>query len=144
MCPYVLPETMAYPRSITGNWRIPSTLVTDRDEFMHVGDDGRIVHFVLADSSGSRVQPMMLWSDPLGENRYRVRGIVGHKGWVVGLIPTATGMTIEREEKSFYLKPATDSELPEWYPSRLEKALLQMSKREEEKEAEQFVDDNPS
>lgn len=105
---------------------------------MHVGGDERIVHFVFADSSGSRVQAMKLWYDSLGENRYRVRGMLGHEGWIVGLIPTESGMTIEREEKTFYLKPALESELPIWYPARLEKALLEMSKIEaDQQDAEQ-------
>ena len=111
-----------------GTWRIPSMIVTDLDEFMHVGGDGKIVHFVFLDSSGSRVQAMKFWSEPLGENRYRVRGILGHAGWIVGLIPTASGMIIQREDKVFYCTPVTDSGLPAWYPTQLERALKEMSK----------------
>ncbi len=116
--------------AIAGAWRIPSTIVTDRDEFMYVGSDGRIVHFVFTDSNGAGVQAMKLWFDPIGENQFRVRGILGQLGWIVGLIPTESGMTIQREEKTFFMTAAMDSELPVWYPARLEKALLEMSKSE--------------
>jgi hypothetical protein len=48
----------------------------------------------------------------------------------VNLLPTATGMRIERAEKVFELTRASDTELPEWYAERLAKALERMSKQE--------------
>jgi hypothetical protein len=125
---------MNHTNQIVGTWRIPTRFANDKDEFMHVGGDGRIVHFVFADSSCSRVQPMKLWYESLGENRYRVRAKLGHESWIVELIPTESGMTIQREENAFYLTSAFDSELPSWYPARLEKALLEMSTSEADHE----------
>jgi hypothetical protein len=123
---------------IIGNWRIPSTMVPNTDEFMHIGADGRLVHFVHPDSTGTRVQAMTHWSEPLGENRFRVRGALQQAGWTVALIPTSSGMTIERNELKFYLRRAADEDLPEWYHSRLEQALSRMSKLEaKQNEAEQ-------
>lgn len=118
-------------------------MVPNADEFMHIGADGRLVHFVHADSTGSRVHPMMLWSEPLGENQFRVRGALQQGGWTVELIPTSSGMTIGRNEKNFYLRRAEDEDLPEWYHSRLEHALSRMSKlKAQEKEAEQDAPSN--
>lgn len=124
--------------SIIGTWRIPSTIAADMDEFMHVGADGRLAHFVHTEASGERVQPIMHWSEPLGENRFRIRGALRQAGWIVGLIPTSTGMTIERDEKNFDLRRAAGEDLPDWFQPRLEQALLRMSKLEaEHQEAEQ-------
>ena len=113
-------------------------MVPNTDEFMHIGADGRLVHFVHPDSTGTRVQAMTHWSEPLGENRFRVRGALQQAGWTVALIPTSSGMTIERNELKFYLRRAADEDLPEWYHSRLEQALSRMSKLEaKQNEAEQ-------
>ena len=113
-------------------------MVPDADEFMHIGADGRLVHFVHLDATGSRVQAMTHWSEPLGENRFRVRGSLQQAGWIVGLIPTSSGMTFDRTEMSFYLRRAADEDLPEWYHSRLEHALSRMSRLEAQaKEAQQ-------
>jgi hypothetical protein len=122
----VLQEMIPHNEHV-GTWRIPSTIVTDTDEFMHVGSDGKIVHFIFTDPKGTRVQAMKLWFDSLGENQYRVRGILGDEGWIIGMIPTESGMTIQREAKAFYMTPAMASELPRWYPARLEQALQEMS-----------------
>lgn len=112
---------------ILGNWRVPSTMVAEMDEFIHIGADGRIVHFVHIDSTGERAQPMSLWSEPLGGNQFHVRLAPRKVGWTVGLVPSPSGMTIERDEVKFYLRRAADDDLPEWYPTRLEQALAKMS-----------------
>jgi len=96
---------------------------------MHIGEDGRIVHFAYSDSSGSRMIPMALWAQPLEGDRYQIRIHPDREGWTVGMIPTAEGMTIDRHEKQFYLVPTAASDVPEWYPQKLEKALTRMSER---------------
>ena len=96
---------------------------------MHIGEDGRLVHFVYQDASGSRSIPMTLWASPLEGDRYQIKPHPGLEGWTVGLIPTSAGMTIDRGEKQFHLVAAAASEVPEWYPQKLEKALLRMSER---------------
>ena len=116
-----------HPQNETaGTWRIPSMIVPNTDEFMHVGSDGRIVHFVFTDSDGIGVQAMKLWFAPLGKNQYRVRGILGDEGWIVELIPTESGISIQREHKVFYMTPAGECDLPIGYPDRLEKAFLEV------------------
>jgi hypothetical protein len=122
--------------AIVGNWRVAST-ITDSDEFMHIDEDGRIVHFVFTDSSGTQTTPMMLWSENLGQDRYLIRPRPGKKGWVVGMAPTATGMKIERNEENFPIKTfemisATATDLPDWFSDRLTTALTKMSEHENE------------
>ena len=63
-------------------------MVDGAEEFMHIGEDGRIVHFVYQDASASRLIPMMLWAEPLEQDRYRIRIRPGGDNWTVGLIPT--------------------------------------------------------
>ena len=106
---------------------------------MHIGEDGRIVHFVYTDSSGSTCLPMMLWSQPLSRQGCYLIGLrPGHKGWTVEMIPTANGMTVNRSERQVHLVAASESEIPDWYAQRLEEVLDRMSQREAEaKEAEQ-------
>jgi hypothetical protein len=100
------------------------------EEFMHIGEDGRLVHFLYQDASGSRLIPMMLWAQPLGQDRYRIRIRPEGDGWTVRMIPTTDGMTIDRDEKQFHLVAVPDSDVPDWYAQRLEKALARMSERE--------------
>jgi hypothetical protein len=118
--------------SIVGTWKIPSSIVEGADEFMHVGEDGRIVHFVYTDSSGKRFVPMMLWSEPLGEDQYWIRARPRQEGWSVRMFSTETGMKIDRSEKQFVLVAASESELPDWYHQRLADAFSRMDRRERE------------
>ena len=97
---------------------------------MHIGEDGRIVHFVYSDASGSKMIPMALWAHPLEGDRYQIRIHPDREGWTVGMIPMTGGMTIDRDEKQFHLVTVADSDVPEWYEQRLEKALARMSERE--------------
>ncbi|MFT4176485.1 MAG: hypothetical protein QM627_07495 [Luteolibacter sp.] len=115
---------------IVGTWKIPSTMVEGVDEFMHIGDDGRIVHFVYTDSSAKQFVPMMLWSEPQEEHRYLVRTRPRNEGQTVGMYSTASGMTIDRGTVQFHLIPASEKEIPDWYQQRLEDALSRMSQRE--------------
>jgi len=100
----------------------------------HIGIDAHKrfsqVH-VLADdgSTGWNGRLIMLWAQPLEQDRYRIRIRPERDGWTVGMIPTADGMTIDRGEKHFHLVAVPDSEVPEWYARRLEKALVRMSER---------------
>jgi hypothetical protein len=122
---------MNLPQSIVGTWRLPSTTAEGKDELMHIGEGGRIVHFVYQDASGSRLIPMMLWAHLSEEkDRYQIRIHPDREGWTVGMIPTTEGMTIDRDEKQFYLVAVADSDVPEWYAQRLEVALARMSERE--------------
>lgn len=123
---------MNLSQSIVGTWSLPSSIVEDELEFMHVGGDGRIVQFVHIDSSGEHSVPMILWSEPLEQDRYRIRVRPGDEGWIVRMIPTETGMTIAHAEREFHLRPVAESELPDWYAERLQKALIRMSERESE------------
>ncbi|MFT4175923.1 MAG: hypothetical protein QM627_04645 [Luteolibacter sp.] len=118
-----------YP-SIVGTWKIPSTMVEGADEFIHIGDDGRIVHFVYTDSSAKRLVPMMLWSEPQKEHYYLVRNRPETEGLTVSMYSTASGMTIDRGTVQFHLIPAPEEEIPDWYPQRLEDAFSRMSQRE--------------
>ncbi len=85
---------------IAGNWRLPSAFA-ENDEFMHIGEDGRIVHFVFIEQSGDQVASMKLWCENLGGNRYMIRSSPGHKGWEVGMARTQSGIEIERNEEAF-------------------------------------------
>jgi hypothetical protein len=120
---------MHLPPSIVGTWRLPSSTAEGKEEFMHIGEDGRIVHFVYNDASGSKMIPMALWALSLEGDRYQIRPRPDRDGWTVGMIPTAGGMTIDRDEKQFHLIAAAASEVPEWYPQKLENALARMSER---------------
>jgi hypothetical protein len=120
---------MNLPPSIVGTWRLPSSTAEGKDEFMHIGRDGRIVHFVYSDASGSKMIPMALWARSLEGDRYQIRIHPDREGWTVGMIPTPGGMTIDRDEKQFHSVPVADSDVPEWYPQKLEKALTRMSER---------------
>lgn len=115
-------------------------MVEGVDEFMHVGKDGRIVHFVHTDSSGKHFVPMMLWSEPLGKDRFWIRARPGEDGWMVRMFPTVSGMKIVRAEKQFDLLAASESDLPDWYHQRLADAFSRMERREREAtEAQQDV-----
>lgn len=107
-------------------------MVEGADEFMHVGEDGRIVHFVYRDSSGKRFVPMMLWSESQGEDQYRIRPRPKHEGWSVRMFTTESGMRIDRLEKKFDLVAASDTELPNWYHKRLADAFSRMDSCERE------------
>jgi hypothetical protein len=120
---------MNLPPSIVGTWRLPSVTAEGKEEFMHIGEDGRIVHFVCQDASGSRLIPMALWAQSFEGDRYQIRIHPDREGWTVGMIPTPGGMIIDREEKQFHLVPASASEVPDWYPQKLENALVRMSER---------------
>lgn len=121
---------MSSLHSIVGTWKIPSSTAEGTDEFMHINAEGRIVHFVYADASRSRLFPMMLWSQPLDQDHYRIASRPGHSGWTVRMFPTATGMTIDRPEAQFDLVPASEAELPDWYAERLRDAFSRMSQDE--------------
>jgi hypothetical protein len=129
--------------SIVGTWKIPSSMVEDADEFMHVGDDGRIVHFVHTDSSGNRIIPMKFWLEYLGEDRYWIRPRPRHEGWSIRMFPTESGMRVDRSEMQFDFVAASDAELPDWYHQRLADELSRMDSREREAtEAQQVGSSN--
>ena len=117
-------------QSLIGTWRIYSTLTEDLVEYMHVGEDGRIVHFVYTDSSGDHLSSMKLWSERLHDDTYLVRNGPDSEPWEIRMLPTETGMTIDRFELQFHLIPASDSEIPSWFGVRLTKALSQMDELE--------------
>ena len=125
-------KKMNVASSIVGTWKSPSSMLEGADEFMHVGEDGRIVNFVYTDSSGKRFFPMMLWSESLGEDQYWIRPRPQHEGWSVRMFPTESGMRIDRSEKQFDLVAASDAELPDWYHQRLTDAFSRMDSRERE------------
>lgn len=108
---------------------IPSTTVDGGNEFMHIGSDGRLVHFVEADASGSRTIPMKLWLKPQGNHSFNVRASPGGEGWEIRLIPTDKGVTIDRGELQFHLSRPRESDIPSWYAERLKTALRKMDER---------------
>lgn len=118
--------------SIVGTWKIPSSIVGGADEFVHVGEDRRIVHFAYFDSSGKHFIPMMFWSEPLGEDQFWIRPRPQHEGWSVRMFSTGSGMRIERSEVQFDLVAASDAEIPDWYHKRLSDAFSRMDSRERE------------
>ena len=109
-------------------------MLESADEFMHVGEDGRIVHFVYTDPSGKRLVPMMLWFEHLGGDRYCIRARPGQDGWSVLMVPTDSGMTIDRTERQVECVAVSESEVPAWYRERLEYAFSLMNEREQQQE----------
>lgn len=119
---------------ITGNWRLPPYF-TENDEFLHIGEDGRIVHFAYIEQSGDQVMSLKLWCENLGGNRYLICPSPGHEGWEVGIARTQSGIEIERNEEAFPIKlfrltPAMNEELPPWFAERLDRALANMIEAE--------------
>lgn len=123
---------MKMAESIVGTYRLPSSIAPG-EELIHIGSDGRFVHFMYTSATAKRMHPVPFWVQRVDEDHYRtdLRPDKGD-GAVSRLVPTPTGMRIERAEHVFELTRIDESELPEWYAERLAKALEKMSKREEE------------
>lgn len=97
---------------------------------MHIGKDGKMVHFLCIDPSTKRLAPVKHWAQSIGQDRYVVRTQPAHEGVEVSMMPTATGMMIDGPVARFDLVSVPETEIPEWYFPKLEKALTEMSLRE--------------
>ena len=118
---------------LVGNWRIRSD-VAPEEEFMHIDPEGRIVHFVCADETCTRKIPVKLWVKFLVGVRYSVRAKLDGDCWVVEMISTTEGIRIHNGHKTFDFTAAADSDLPDWFEHRLEKALAEMAEAEQLRE----------
>jgi hypothetical protein len=141
---------MSIATSIVGTYRLPSCIAPGKEEFMHVGSDGRMVHFIYMDSAATRMVPMAFWAEFLGGDRYRTRLRPETESCLIStFVPTASGMRIERENIAFELTRVEDAELPEWYAGKLAKALERMSEREmqarqAEKDGDAGISESPA
>jgi hypothetical protein len=123
---------MKIAESILGTYRLPSSIAPG-DELIHIGSEGRFVHFMYMSAAAKRMQAIAFWAERVDDDHYRTRPKPDNRWGVVSRwVPTPTGMRIERAEIAFELTRMDESELPEWYAERLAKALEKMSKREEE------------
>jgi hypothetical protein len=125
---------MKMAESIVGTYRLRSSIAPG-EELIHIGSDGRFVHFMYMSATAKRMQAIAFWIERVDEDHCRTSPKPG-KGWglVSRMVPTPTGMRIERTEIAFELTRMEEGELPEWYAESLAKALEKMSKREEELE----------
>jgi hypothetical protein len=125
---------MKIAESILGTYRLPSSIAPG-DELIHIGSEGRFVHFMYMSAAAKRMQAIAFWAERVDDDHYRTRPKPDNRWGVVSRwVPTPTGMRIERAEIAFELTRMDESELPGWYAESLAKALEKMSKREEELE----------
>lgn len=127
--------------AIVGTWIIESPERQGEHEYIHICSDGRIVHFTFAQPEGHRVWSVKLWATPMGGNHYQIRPKPVHEGWPVEILPSENGLRTAHNEKSHSLLPALDACLPNWFNSRLEKALAEMTELEEQAQKAQQAGD---
>lgn len=120
----------SFPAALVGTWVVDSDNPREKDEMMHLGSDGRMVHFVHFNQAGTRLRPLWFWTESTGGDQYRIWPGWKNKGWEIALIPTATGVTVLRAGKEWKLVAVAESAIPEWYPERLARVLARMDAEE--------------
>lgn len=119
--------------AISGIWSIPSDENPERDEFMHLGRDGRAVNFIYIQPDSDRMMPMKNWFQYNGNDEYLIRCKPDGEEWMVEMHVTEGGLRMVAPKRTHDFKRVAESEVPDWFRPKLDKALTEMT--EEEKKA---------
>lgn len=117
---------MDHPQSVVGYWKTPSQHLEGKNDFLYFGKDGKYVQFITMDLPNQKMLTMKLYYKHVEGNAYRFRNKPEDEGWPIKIRFEGEVMILDRAEHTFYLYPAQESELPDWFPEKLEKVLQSM------------------
>lgn len=117
--------------AISGIWKWRSEEQPERDEFMRIGRDGRVVSFVYIYPEKDLKHPIRNGVTRIEGDEYEVRLAPGNEGWRVKIHMTDVGLRIVSSSREHDLTSAPKSEVPDWFEPMLEDALARMTDEEE-------------
>ena len=116
--------------AFSGMWKWPCSECPEKNEFMHIGSDGRVVSSCYIDPEKDQKWTLRHWATHINNHEYEVRLSPGGEGWRVKMNMTQTGLKIVSLSGANDLTPASDFDIPDWWGTMLEEALNRMVSEE--------------
>ncbi|MDA7921386.1 hypothetical protein N9Z18_01055 [Verrucomicrobiales bacterium] len=116
--------------AFSGMWKWPCSECLEKNEFMHIGSDGRVVSSGYIDPEKDQKWTLRHWVTRIDNDEYEVCLTPGGEGWRVKIHTTKTGLRIVSVSGANDLTPTSDFDIPDWWDPMLKEGLERMKEEE--------------